>query len=654
MKRLFNILTLFSICLSFVSCAKPEESETFDVDFKVPEEATVYSTNLELSFSILFDKAPKTSDVVVLTDGIGKDHDCRITSVKGKKFTIALYSGITSGTYVVSIKRGSQKIEKGTMELTIFYSTNTGTEVKPDAGTTVYGVVVCGGKPVSDVVISDGELVTKTNADGVYQLQSSKKYGYVFVSVPRGYEVPVNGVFPNFWKSVKTGSLVPDRVDFELNAVDNDSFTLYVMGDMHLANRTGDIGQFRTLMADWQSTISSTTGPQYGLTLGDMIWDAYWYSNNFQFSHYVSEINKDLSGISLYHTMGNHDNDYRQAGDFDKESAFRMNICPTFYSYNIGMYHVIVLDDIDYTGGKASVDNEKGSLVEDNRKQYKLDFPKEQIEWLKKDLAYVDKSTPLIITSHGNTFSPNGATSFSARFGASNPGSYGTNDFVNLLSGYKTHFFSGHTHSMFGYEKSQNYYETNCGSACGSWWWSGYLTPGINIACDGTPGGYMICKVNGTSMTWQYKSGGYDISHQFRSYDMNKVKEVLTYEYGASKTKWKNYVNAVNTFAQNSILINLWGYDLSWKVEVTENGNPLKVTPLRTYDPLHLLALTGKRFQSSDDPNFQAELWCHFFTATASSATSTIEIKATDRFGNVYSETMVRPKAFSVGNYLSK
>ena len=36
---------------------------------------------------------------------------------------------------------------------------------------------------------------------------------------------------------------------------------------------------------------------------------------------------------------------------------------------------------------------------------------------------------------------------------------------------------------------------------------------------------------------------------------------------------------------------------------------------------------------------------------TASSATSTLEIKVTDNFGNVYTETMSRPKAFNVDTY---
>jgi hypothetical protein len=42
------------------------------------------------------------------------------------------------------------------------------------------------------------------------------------------------------------------------------------------------------------------------------------------------------------------------------------------------------------------------------------------------------------------------------------------------------------------------------------------------------------------------------------------------------------------------------------------------------------------------------------FKVTASSANSTLDIKVTDRFGNVYTETMTRPKAFTTDAYAIK
>lgn len=640
-----TLALIFTSATLFLGCQKPQE-EAFDVNFNVPAEVSISSEDTEMSFVILFGKAPKMSDVIVMSSTSAGSHDCAIKSVGEKKFTVALWKGISSGKYTVSVKRDGKTLEIGAMELTVVR----GGDIKPDAGVTVYGVVTCDNQPVADVVVSDGVLVTKTNDKGVYQLKSEKKYGTVFMSVPEGYEALLDGILPSFWKKVNQATMSAQRLDFELMKVDNQNFTLYVVGDMHLANRTGDIGQFRTLMNDWQTTVSATSGPQYGLTLGDMTWDIYWYQNNFMFGTYKDEINKDIKGISLYHTMGNHDNDYRKDGDFDKEISYRENLCPTFYSTNIGKFHVIVLDNIDYTNVPHSEDDAKGSITTDHRGEYAVDFPKEMIEWMKKDLAYVSKNTPLIITSHAPTHMPASATTFSDRVGGSN-GGVNTANFVSLLSGYKVHFFSGHTHNMFGYERSSSYYETNCGSACGSWWWSGYLTPGINLSQDGTPGGYMIVKATGTDLTWQYKSGGYPISHQFRSYDMNEVKKVVTPELGASRAKWQTYVDNVKDYAANTVLINVWDYDAKWKVSVTEDGKEVTATPVRAYDPLHMIALSAKRFQSAENPSFTTSQWSHFFLVKCSSASSTLQIKVTDRFGNEYTETMKRPKAFSTDAY---
>ena len=75
------------------------------------------------------------------------------------------------------------------------------------------------------------------------------------------------------------------------------------------------------------------------------------------------------------------------------------------------------------------------------------------------------------------------------------------------------------------------------------------------------------------------------------------------------------------------------------------------------YDPLHIIAYTAKRLDSnvslSDGGgiNFETGTNTHMFRVKASSATSTLEIKVTDRFGNVSTESMKRPKEFSTDSY---
>jgi hypothetical protein len=66
------------------------------------------------------------------------------------------------------------------------------------------------------------------------------------------------------------------------------------------------------------------------------------------------------------------------------------------------------------------------------------------------------------------------------------------------------------------------------------------------------------------------------------------------------------------------------------------------------------MAWTAPRSKSVDSPNFTTAKWSHFFKATASSPTSTVTVKVTDRNGKVYTETMTRPKAFNINEYKNK
>ena len=50
-------------------------------------------------------------------------------------------------------------------------------------------------------------------------------------------------------------------------------------------------------------------------------------------------------------------------------------------------------------------------------------------------------------------------------------------------------------------------------------------------------------------------------------------------------------------------------------------------------------------------PTFKTKATDDIWKVKASSATSTLEVKVTDRFGNVYTESMKRPKTFSVDTY---
>ena len=106
-----------------------------------------------------------------------------------------------------------------------------------------------------------------------------------------------------------------------------------------------------------------------------------------------------------------------------------------------------------------------------------------------------------------------------------------------------------------------------------------------------------------------------------------------------------------STSTENEVYINVWNYDPQWKIEVTENGNKLNVTKVSLCDPLHLITYSAPAMKGTAKPTFKTKATDHIWKVKASSATSTLEVKVTDRFGNVYTESMKRPKTFSVDTY---
>ena len=639
-----------------MACSKDEATEvasdSFGVSFDCPSLIEV-SKGGEYTFQVEGGEEPQASDVLVLESTDGISYTCTLVSVSENSFTVKISEGCESGTYRVFIKRGDRKKQIGSTYINIVE----GMDFTPDAGTTVYGVVSTADGPVPGVVVSDGVEVTVTNEQGIYQLQSDKEWGYVFISVPAGYEVPAEGVLPQFYKMMKGDASTAERVDFSLTAVDGqDDYKVLVLGDMHLANRTGDLKQFMEFTSDLNAYRAlHQQEKMYAIALGDMTWDLYWYSNSYALPEYLNTINSQVKGLQIFHTIGNHDYDYKATNDRDAESRFMDYIAPTYYSFNLGKVHYVVLDDIDCS-------NYDGTTS----RNYEKRVSAEQLSWLAKDLSHVDKSVPLVVVMHAQVFYPSQTDGFKVDHDVLN-----TTQLLNVLDGYKVHFITGHTHMNYNVTPDdavtggREVYEHNTGAICGSWWWSGYLTPGVHLSPDGTPGGYAIWSVNGTDMEWMYKATGWTEDYQFRSYDLNNVHfslaDVPQMPAGVPASVKKEYMKYVDAYPENQdneVLINIWNWNPRWTLKVTdENGNTLTPEEVWAYDPLHVAAMSVKRFNSStltSTPSFITEKFPHFFKVKAADADVDLTITVCDEFGHQWTENMQRPKAFSTDAYLPR
>lgn len=643
------LVWIFAIVPFLIACGDSNTDDAptddFDVRFELPATVDVAKGG-ELTFTVKEGKSPLTTDSFLLEGG-GISYLCPILRTSSESFTVRLADECESGSYTAYLKRDARKKSIGKIYINIVDKI----DFEPSAGTTVFGLVSSEEGPVANVVVSDGTEVTVTDDKGIYELKSAKKWGYVFISVPSGYEVAAEGVFPQFYQTLKGAADVVEQKDFKLTKVDGqDRYKLFLLGDMHLANRTNDAAQFTQFTTDLNAYMAQHSGQKmYALTLGDMTWNLYWYKNNYALPQYRETINRQVKNLQIYHTMGNHDNDFMTTSDYDAAVKYVDCIGPTFYSFNIGQVHYVVMDNIDCSAYDGT-----------DSRNYVKKLSNEQLKWLAKDLAYVDKSTPLLVAMHAQIYKPT-STGFAFDHDSAN-----TEALLAALDGYEVHFVTGHTHKVYNITpdddvvKGRDIHEHNSGAICASWWWSGNLTPGVHVSIDGAPGGYAIWDIDGTDFAWLYKSTGWPEEYQFRSYDLNNVSFSMDDVPNIPSNvliqlAYKKYVNAYPENSDNEVLIKIWNWNSNWELSVVdERGKTLEYTPVWAYDPLHIAALSVPRFNNSgitSTPSFVTESATNFFKVKADDADVDLTITVKDEFGHTWTEEMQRPKAFSTDAY---
>lgn len=642
-RSIIPILAIFFLS-TLAGCGEKEDPDngvdTPSITIFLPSSVAV-EQGQDVSLYFQSGKCPLQTDIVVLKTN-GKEIICPIRYIGSKYFTFTFPVETQSGEYELSIRRDGNTVFSGNTYFSVQEAL--GPKLEPEGGATVYGIVHCGGVGINGVQVTDGYEVVTTDDQGIYQLKSGKKNGMVYISIPSGYTPPRLGVQALFWKKLNYPSDVVERHDFELESDGDQTFhTMLFFGDMHLANRTNDRAQFATFTSEVDAYVASHGSDKiYAMSLGDMTWDTYWYANNYGFSNYLADINAGLRTLTVFHTIGNHDHDMKtsvngssagwDAVDWDTANAFRNVMGPNYYSFNIGKVHYIVLDDIynqNTTGGESGDRHYKESICGDN------------LAWLRKDLELVDKSTPIVVTMHSPLYSQDGSYALA-----------NSSELIACFSGFShIRFVTGHSHKMWTINAG-SLHEHNSGAICAAWWWSGYYSPTLNVAQDGAPSGYRVMNFKGKEYSSYFKGIGRPDNYQFRSYDRNTIKFDTNIKYG---TEFKEdlashggYDAASNA---NQIIINVWDWDPSWKVEATENGKALTVTRFDGYDPMYHLVYNGNRYMTTASPNFKISATRHLFKATASSPNSTVEIKVTDDEGRIYTESMTRPKAFTINTY---
>jgi hypothetical protein len=451
----------------------------------------------------------------------------------------------------------------------------------------IKGRVHAGGAGLAGVAVTDGTNIVLTDKAGRYELASNATAEFVYISVPRGYAIPHEKGVARFYQVIKpgTGKLTADFALQKL-ATDDTKHTFVVWADPQMINKK-DCRELLTSSApDLQKLAAQYDANTFAIGCGDLVWDKHEL-----FEDYKKAV--EISGLPFFQVIGNHDLDLTARADEGSATTFKGLFGPTYYSFNRGEVHYVVLDNVFFIGPP---------------KKYIGYLPEKQLQWLEQDLAQVKPGSTVVVALH---IPVNSGDQRRNNLKEEPLGGVVSNraELYRLLKPYTAHIMSGHTHVC---EKvfHENTIEHTHGAVCGAWWTG-------PICTDGTPSGYGVYEVSGPDIKWYYKSVGHERSHQLRLYPKGSAAE-----------------------HPGEVVANVWNWDPQWKVEWFENGVRQGPMQQRTgLDPLAVKLQAGSDIPAKHkwvDPTMTD----HLFFATPSAGAKEIRIEATDRFGQVYTETL--------------
>ena len=435
----------------------------------------------------------------------------------------------------------------------------------------IKGAVLSGKKGLKDVVVSDGYSVVVTDKKGKYEFIAHPDAVSIFISVPAGYEFIHEKGISRHYRQFQNGNW-GSEVNFELARLNknDDEHQFIIWADPQVKNAADVQKMMQESVPDVQKIISAAGADTliHGITVGDIVWDE---------PELYTEYNKAVAQMKIpfFQCLGNHDMDYNKGGDESSDDTFQKTYGPTYYSFNRGRVHYVVMDNVRYLGK----DKEYDGYIQQN-----------QLDWLQKDLSFVPKEKLIVLCLHIPVHS----------------GTKNREALYALLQERNVHIMSGHTHYLVNAIQG-NIYEHNHGTVCGAWWTG-------PICEDGTPCGFGVYKVKGTELSWHYQSTGKTADHQMKIYSSD------------------------HSPSEKQVVVNIWNHDPAWKTEYWLDGvNKGALESFEGFDPLAYTNMFGPDLPKSRT-FAEPKKTKHLFKTVIPSSVKEIKVVATDRFGKQYAE----------------
>lgn len=477
------------------------------------------------------------------------------------------------------------------------------------------------GEPgVRDVWVSNQRELAKTDREGRWQLPHDNDTMF-FVVKPRNWMTPVDkhnkplffymhrpaGSPPNLkYPGLKPTGPLPDSIDFALyKRNEPKEFSALFFGD----TQPRDLREVDYIARDIvEPIIDGKEKFDFGVTMGDVVFDDL---------SVMEPLNAliGLIGVPWYYVLGNHDINFDVPDDKGSDDTWERIYGPSYYSFNHGPTHFVVLDNVEWIGA------EEAKRRDPNRTAgfYQAGLGEEQLEWLRRDLKTVPKDQLVVFMMHIPVMQNRDKSELYAIM-AERP--------YALSVSAHTHFQEHHfINSEKGWPTAIPHHHANIVTACGSWWTGAPDTRGVphTTMRDGAPHGYSVFRFDGNQYKIEFRAARRPASHQMNIIAPDKV--------------------ATNELSGTAVYANVFGGSEKSVVEYSFNGSEWRpmdkvLEPDPSYVKMHDRDRSLQRpYRPLSTPIPSPHLWKATLNAFLSPGTYPVHVRTTDMFGQKYFAT---------------
>ncbi len=465
---------------------------------------------------------------------------------------------------------------------------------------------------IAGVKVSNGLDIVHTNAAGEYSLPIGDD-DIIFVVKPRNWKTPTNKLkLPQFYyihkpngspadfrfPGVKPTGPLPESVDFPLTPqAEPDKFRALLFGD----TQPRDIKEVEYIAHDVieQVVAEDAHGASFGVTLGDIVFDDL---------SLMGPLNQAIALIDIpwYNVIGNHDLNLDAKNDAHSDETFESIYGPSYYSFDYGPTHFLVLDDVLWE-------------VPENETQggYRGGFGKEQLEFVRADLASIPEDQLVVLLMH-IPLTDVGDRQDLYRLIEQRPAMVS----VSAHTHYMEHRFIGQEDGWMGPEKHHHVVNV---TVCGSWWRGQPDERGIPHATmsDGGPNGYSIMEFDGANYSLELRPASRPPEYQMNIYAPETV--------------------STSALASTVIQANVFAASEKWVCEMRIGEGPwIPMQRITIVDPGFQMEktreeeLADRSWTELPGPHPTPHFYRAMLPADVAMGTQMIQVKATEPNGKAY------------------